>query len=116
MKREFVYLQNFDGIWKSLGLSDDEQRELEDMILENPATGVLIQGAGGLRKTRYAIGVKGKSGGIRVLYVDFESYEKTYLLFAYTKSQNENITDRQKLMFKQKINTLLDELRKKGAQ
>jgi len=85
MKREFVYLQNFDKTCKALGLLGDAQCDLESMILERPDIGEVIQGAGGLRKARFGLNNKGKSGGIRVLYVDFESYEKTYFLLLIPK-------------------------------
>ena len=41
---------------------------------------------------RFAFEHKGKSGGIRVIYIDFEIYEKIYLLTAYTKNEKENLT------------------------
>jgi hypothetical protein len=113
MKRGFVYLQHFDKVWKSLGLSVDEQFELEDIILESPDKGELIQGTGGLRKIRVGLNKKGKSGGIRVLYVDFAHYGKVYCLFAYSKNESETITDKQKQMFRQMINELHDGLKRK---
>jgi len=116
MKREFIYLPNFIRSWNDAGLSDEALILLENTILQKPDAGDMIQGAGGLRKVRFALVDSGKSGGIRVLYVDFEYYEKTYLLFAYRKSSQVNITDKQKLMFKQMIGLLLDELaNQKGA-
>ena len=110
MKREFIYLPNFIKSWNIAGLSDADLILLENMILLKPDIGEMIQGAGGLRKARFAFKGSGKSGGIRVLYVDFDYFEKTYFLFAYQKSSRENITDKQKLMFKQMIGLLLDEL------
>ena len=73
--------------------------------------GEIIQGTGGLRKMRFAIGNRGKSHSIRILYIDFSYYEKTYFLFAYPKNELENITDKQKQIFKTMINILLEELR-----
>jgi len=75
----------------------------------------LMQGTGGLRKVRYGIDGRGKSDGIRVLYVDFEFYRKTSFLFAYPKNELETITNNQKQMFKRIINQILDELRKGGG-
>lgn len=116
MKREFIYLQNFDKVCKALGLPDDAQRDLESMILERPDIGEVVQGAGGLRKARFGLNNKGKSGGMRVLYVDFESHRKTYFLLAYPKSESETITSSQKQAFRNKIDTLLNELREKGSK
>ena len=87
MIREFVHLHHFEKSCKALGLSDEELRSLENMILENPDSGELIQGTGGLRKTRAGIDNRGKSGGIRVLYVDFEFYEK-HIFYSLTLKMN----------------------------
>lgn len=51
-----------------------------------------MQGTGGVRKMRFAFEHQGKSGGVRVIYIDFEVYEKIYLLTAYTKNEKENLT------------------------
>ena len=111
MKREFVYVPTFEKSWKQLNLSEKELRVLENLILEKPNIGEIIQGTGGLRKMRFAIGNSGKSHSIRILYIDFSYYEKTYFLFAYPKNELENITDKQKQIFKTMINILLEELR-----
>jgi len=116
MRREFIHTNNFEKSWDALNLNDDDLMGLENMILERPDIGDLIRGTGGLRKARFGIDNRGKSGGIRVLYVDFESYEKTYFLFAYPKNELENITNSQKNMFKQTIDTLLKELRERSAK
>ena len=111
MKREFVYVPTFEKSWKQLNLSEKELRVLENLILEKPNIGEIIQGTGGLRKMRFAIGNRGKSHSIRILYIDFSYYEKTYFLFAYPKNELENITETQKQIFKTMINILLEELR-----
>lgn len=36
--------------------------------MANPEAGSLIPGSGGLRKVRWAVDGKGKSGGLRVIY------------------------------------------------
>ena len=112
MRRKFIHAKHFDKCWKSLGLSDTELRELENIIMKNPKAGKLIQGTGGLRKTRFGLANKGKSGGVRVLYVDFEFYETTSFLFAYSKNESETITEQQKQMFKQIINSICEGLKK----
>ena len=41
---------------------------------------------------RFAFEHRGKSGSIRVIYIDFEVYEKIYLLTAYPKNEKDNLT------------------------
>ena len=57
-----------------MGLNDEDRRKLENEIANNPSIGKVIRGTGGLRKMRFALGGSGKSGGTRILYVDFVVY------------------------------------------
>ena len=112
MKREFIYFRVFEKNWRELGLTDDDLRELENAIIADPNIGRLIKGTGGLRKMRLPLFGRGKSGGIRVLYVDFISYEKVAIMNVYSKSAQETITDEQKREYKKLIDLLAKELRK----
>ncbi len=92
MKRTFIELPLFRAKWESLGLNDDDYRRLQDELLADPKVGAVLQGTGGVRKMRFAFEHQGKSGGVRVIYVDFEVYEEIYLLTAYTKTEKSNLT------------------------
>ena len=50
------------------GLADDDYAKLQLYLAENPDAGALIEGGGGIRKLRFALPGRGKSGGIRVIY------------------------------------------------
>ena len=73
--REFISTKQFDEQWNSLGLSDNDLRNLQTMLLENPKTGSVIRGTGRLRKMRFNYGNRGKSHCARVFYVDFEFHK-----------------------------------------
>lgn len=92
MTRSFVELPLFRSKWESLGLTEADLRRLQESLLSDPKIGAVLQGTGGIRKMRFAFEHQGKSGGIRVIYIDFEVYEKIYLLTAYTKNEKENLT------------------------
>jgi hypothetical protein len=113
MTREFIYFRIFDKSWSEMGLTDDYLTELENSIIENPNIGKVIQGTGGVRKMRFVLpdNNKGKSGGARVLYVDYISYEKTLLLNAYSKSAKVNITNKEKKLLKIEVEKYLKELK-----
>jgi len=71
--------------------------ELYDYLETYPEKGDLIQGTGGVRKLRWKAGGsdKGKSGGVRILY----HYSKgilVLLITAYSKSEKENITKKER--------------------
>ena len=37
MTREFVYTEPFRKCWKAMGLSENDLKKLEEILLENPA-------------------------------------------------------------------------------
>lgn len=91
-----------------MGLDNDNLKTLEEMLLENPRLGEVIQGTGGARKMRIQLDCRGKSGGGRVIYLDVFEKEKLYLLFAYPKNVQENLTEEQK----KAIRALVDAIKK----
>ena len=92
MSREFIIIPSFDVKWRKLGFGDEDLKRLEEELLRNPKLGPAMQGTGGVRKMRFAFENKGKSGSTRVIYVDFEAYEKIYLLDVYAKAGKDNLT------------------------
>ena len=53
--REFIHGKKFDEQWKNLGLNDEDLKNLQTILLENPKIGAVIQGTGRLRKMRFGI-------------------------------------------------------------
>ena len=92
MTREFVIMPEFDHQWQRLGLGDNELRQLQEALLQNPKAGAVIQGTKGLRKIRIAFEGHGKRGSGRVAYVDFAIYEAIYLITAYPKNEKDNLS------------------------
>lgn len=92
MRRLFVMTAEFDKQWKAMGCSDDDLSRLQRAILENPKIGAVMEGTGRLRKMRFAFEGRGKSGSARVTYADFTSYHTVYLVYAYPKSEKENLS------------------------
>ena len=107
MVRTFIELPIFRSRWNDLGLNDTDLRRLQIELLADPKVGAVMQGTGGVRKMRFAFEHQGKSGGVRVIYVDFEIYEKIYLLTAYTKNEKENLTKEERNEIR-KLITLLE--------
>ena len=113
MTRTFVELPIFRTRWKEMGLNDDDLRRLQEELLADPKVGEVMKGTGGVRKMRFAFEKRGKSGSVRVIYVDFEVYEKIFLITAYTKNEKDNLTDSEKKEVKQLIGILEQQLGEK---
>lgn len=108
MTREFIYTESFRRSWAALGLSDDNLKELENMLLKNPLTGKVISGTNGARKMRISLNCHGKSGGARVIYVDIYEKKRVYMLFSYPKSVQSDLTDEQR----KAIRSLIEQIKK----
>ena len=109
MTREFVYAEPFRKCWKAMGLSEDDLKKLEVILLENPQLGDVIEGTGGARKMRIQIENRGKSGGGRVIYVDVFEKEKLYFLLAYPKNVQDNLTPDQKKQVRKLVEAIKKE-------
>ena len=109
MRRTFIEVPMFTKKWKELGLTDEALRELQNVLLNDPKTGDVIQGTGGLRKIRIPMTNKGKSGGSRVIYVDIEIKEIIYFINVYTKNEKEDLTEEEKKAFKAIVKKMKEE-------
>lgn len=114
LSRIFVELPSFMARWKALGLNDDDLLRLELDLLADPKVGAVLKGTGGVRKVRFAFENRGKSGSIRVIYIDFEIYEKIFLLTAYAKAGQENLSKAERNDLKQLVEILELDLEKGG--
>ena len=82
-------------------MDDDHYRELQELLIENPEIGDLIQGSGGLRKIRWKLSGRGKRGGVRVIYYWAVSVDQIRMLYVYSKSDQENLTKDQLKVLRQ---------------
>jgi hypothetical protein len=76
-------------------MSDDEYKGLQEALVTRPEMGALIKNSGGLRKVRWSLAGRGKSGGVRVIYYWMSADDQLYMLLAYPKNEQENLTDAQ---------------------
>ena len=116
MNRMFVMTAAFDKQWKHMGLDDDDLRRLQQAILQDPKVGGVIPGTGRLRKMRFALEGRGKSGSARVTYVDFLLYQTVYLIYAYPKNEKENLTKEECNQIKKMIDAIEKALGQEGAR
>ncbi len=73
-------------------LSEIEQQELIEHLSLYPQSGDVMQGAGGIRKLRWARGNRGKSAGARIIYYYHDERIPLYLLTLFGKNEKANLS------------------------
>jgi hypothetical protein len=76
-------------------LDDDEYRSLQIALMLRPEQGRVVRGAGGLRKVRWAKAGAGKRGGLRMIYYWAPTENTFYMLYAYAKNEQDDLTPAQ---------------------
>jgi len=119
MKREFVMTELFDSSWKKQKLTDNDLCILQDELPRNTTCGEVMRGTGGFRKMRYALSGHGKSGSMRIIYLDIAEFEMLYLMFAYSKSEKDSLSNNERNELKklsQNIKKYLHNRKGKGVK
>lgn len=76
-------------------VNDEEYKAIQELLIIRPNAGTLIQRSGGIRKLRWKLEKKGKSGGLRILYYWHVAEDQIFMLYVFPKSEYENLTDTQ---------------------
>ena len=89
-------------------LNDEDYRAFQIALALNPESGDLIRKSRGLRKIRWRRSGSGKSGGIRVIYY-LVHREEIFLLCAYSKRKQEDLSADQVKILAGLVNEYLEE-------
>ena len=73
-------------------LGDEGLRALQVQLLKHPEAGDIIRGSGGVRKLRWAVSGRGKSGGLRIIYYLRTHKGEVWLLTLYSKKVTDTIS------------------------
>ena len=73
-------------------MTDDERSEAIDMIAQNPECGSILVGGGGIRKVRFSVGGRGKSGGVRIVYYFHNMDVPVFLLTVFAKNERATLS------------------------
>ena len=86
-------------------MNDDEYLELQNGLLKAPKKGEVIQGSGGLRKTRWADARrgKGKRSGTRIIYYYYVDGPQFWMFTIYDKDEATDLTKEQKKALKKML-------------
>ena len=96
----FIELQGFSKRRQAL-LPDDEFRDFQEILINDPEAGDTISGTGGFRKIRWSRPGKGKRGGVRVIYYNVTIKGWIYLALIYPKNELDELSQEQKKMLRQ---------------
>ena len=84
-------------------LSDDEYAELQFALVRRPEQGAVIPRSGGIRKIRWSGSGRGKRGGIRVIYYWQVDEHQIFMLLAYAKNTQDDLTPAQLTMLRKLV-------------
>ena len=91
----FVELEGFKRDWKDLGLNDDDLRDLQNLIINNPSSSIPL--GSNVYKIRFSPERlnKGKDTANRVIYIEVIKSNVIYLATAFSKSEEANISKKE---------------------
>lgn len=73
-------------------MPDNEYINLQERLVNDPKLGDVIRGGGGLRKIRWRVSGSGKRGGVRVIYYHLAIEHQIYMIYAYKKNSQSDLT------------------------
>ena len=74
-------------------LTEEQMKEIVDIVSREPEVGEVMAGTGGIRKFRYAGNEgRGKSGGVRVIYLAATKKGVVHLVDIFGKNEKANLT------------------------
>ncbi|MBF0370479.1 MAG: addiction module toxin RelE [Magnetococcales bacterium] len=100
-----VELPEFQRLAHAL-LTERELDDLKAFLAFNPEAGVVMKGTGGVRKLRWAIGAKGKSGGSRIICYYQDLRFPILLITLFAKNVRVDLSQAQQNRLKQLIEVI----------
>ena len=96
-------------------MSEQERQDFITFIAGAPENGALMRGTGGVRKSRWGVGARGKSGGVRVIYYYHSSEIPLFLLTVFAKNERDNLSRAEQNTLKQLTTNLVVTYRRRAA-
>lgn len=91
MKFLLVEAPNFSRWRDDYFAGDDDFAAFQRFVMDNPLTGSVSPGAGGIRKIRWAGSGHGKRGGLRIVYLLLPEHCPIYLIDVYAKNERTDL-------------------------
>ncbi len=109
MRALFVELPAFTRL-RADYVTDEGFLDLQNVLMENPEAGDVIEGAGGLRKLRQIDPRrgKGKRGGLRVIYFWWGAGRQFWLFTLYDKDEMDDLSTKERKVLKDMLKRELE--------
>jgi len=88
-------------------MSETERQAFITFIAGHPEDGALMVGTGGIRKSRWGVGSRGKSGGVRVIYYYHNPAMPLFLLTVFAKNERDNLSRHDKNSLRQVVTEIV---------
>lgn len=92
-------------------MNEEERHTLIDYVAQNPKAGDVVRGTGGVRKLRWAVGGRGKSGGVRVIYYFYDESMPIFLFTVFAKNERASLSQWEKNELRQLVTAIVKELK-----
>ncbi len=88
-------------------ISEKDRYNLIWHLKAKPKDGDIIAGTGGIRKLRWSKPGSGKRGGIRVIYYFYDENGVVFLLSAYAKNDQSDLSSKEKKEYSKLVKELV---------
>lgn len=92
--------------------NEDARAELVLFIAKDPEAGEIMPETGGVRKLRWGVEGRGKSGGVRVIYYFHNDSVPVFLLDLFPKNEKANLTRAERNALKAIMPQIVEEYKK----
>ena len=93
--------------------SEAERASIVELVSTDPQCGVVIVGAGGVRKLRVPASGRGKRGGARVIYLFGGGDVPIFLLAVFAKNERSDLTQAERNELARDTATMLRDYRRR---
>jgi hypothetical protein len=88
-------------------MSETERQAFITFIAGHPEDGAVMVGTGGIRKSRWGVGSRGKSGGVRIIYYYYNPTMPVFLLTVFAKNERDNLSQRDRQSLRQVVTEIV---------
>lgn len=94
-------------------MTDEDREAVISYLARHPTAGVLVPGAGGIRKLRWGLEGRGKRGGARVIYFFASLDVPLFALTVFAKNERADLSQEDRNAFRRLTKVLVETYRRR---